>query len=244
MKNTESGSNRLTSKPAEVLARVRLFRGLGAEECTEVISLARVVPMGANQYFFSQGQAATVLFVLLAGKVKVSQINAEGHQIVLRYVGAGETFGCVPLYGGTEYPATAETVTRCRALGWDRPVMDRLMKNYPIITLNALELLGEELSELRTRYMELSTERVERRVARALLRLVNQAGRKVDEGVLIDFPLSRQDLGEITGTTLHTVSRIVSRWEEAGIVATGRRRFVIRRPHGLVSIAEDLERRE
>jgi len=77
-------------------------------------------------------------------------------------------------------------------------------------------------------------------VARALLRLINQSSRKVDAGILIDFPLSRQDLAEITGTTLHTVSRILSAWEQRGIVTSGRRKIVITRPRALVSIAEDL----
>ena len=89
-------------------------------------------------------------------------------------------------------------------------------------------------------FLALATERVERRVARALLRLVGQAGTKTEGGVLIDFPLSRQDLAELTGTTLHTVSRILSSWEHKGIIESGRRRIVICQPHGLVTIAEDL----
>ena len=65
--------------------------------------------------------------------------------------------------------------------------------------------------------MEMTTEEVERRIAHAILRLVNQAGRKVDDGIQIDFPITRQDLAELTGTTLHTVSRIFKRMGTAGI---------------------------
>jgi CRP-like cAMP-binding protein len=84
------------------------------------------------------------------------------------------------------------------------------------------------------------TERVERRIARALLRLAHDAGRRVEGGVEIDFPLSRQDLAQMTGTTLFTVSRTLSAWETDGLIATGRRRVTILKPHGLVRIAEDL----
>lgn len=83
-------------------------------------------------------------------------------------------------------------------------------------------------------------ERVERRIARTLLRLVRQSGRKVSEEVLIDIPLSRQDLAEMNGTTLFTVSRTLSQWEQQGLIQAGRERIVIVMPHGLVSIAEDL----
>ncbi len=108
------------------------------------------------------------------------------------------------------------------------------------MAVNALRFLAGRLHELQDRYRELATERVERRVARAVLRLARQAGRKTDAGILIDLPLSRQDLAEMTGTTLYTVSRILSSWESAGLVEVGRERVVIKRGHGLVSIAEDL----
>jgi CRP-like cAMP-binding protein len=90
------------------------------------------------------------------------------------------------------------------------------------------------------RYQELVTERVEQRLARALLRLARQAGQRSEQGVLIGFPLSRENLADMTGTTLYTVSRILSSWEHQGLVEAGRERVLIRRPHALVAIAEDL----
>jgi CRP-like cAMP-binding protein len=84
----------------------------------------------------------------------------------------------------------------------------------------------------------MSTEQVERRVAHALLRLAKQGGRKVATGVQIDFPISRQDVAEMTGTTLHTVSRVLSAWEDRGLVEGGRQRITIRDPHKLFVLAE------
>jgi hypothetical protein len=94
-------------------------------------------------------------------------------------------------------------------------------------------MVGARLQEAHTRVIEMSTEEVERRVARTLLRLANQAGRKVDRGIEIDFPISRQNIAEMTGTTLHTVSRILSAWEQAGIVESGRQRVTLRDAHRL-----------
>ena len=90
------------------------------------------------------------------------------------------------------------------------------------LAANALQTVGSRLQEAHTRVVEMSTEQVERRVAHALLRLAKQAGRKVEKGVRIDFPISRQDVAEMTGTTLHTVSRILSAWEAQGWVEGGR----------------------
>ena len=83
------------------------------------------------------------------------------------------------------------------------------------------------------------TERVERRVARALLRLVHDAGRRVDVGIEIDFPVSRQDIAEMTGTMLYTVSRMLSAWEKHGIVRSGRQRIILTKPHALVATPAD-----
>ena len=99
-----------------------------------------------------------------------------------------------------------------------------------------MRIMGGRAVELQERLKELQTQRVERRVAHVLGRLVVQAGRRTAEGIEIDFPITRQDLAEMTGTTLHTVSRTLSEWE----TASRRQKVVILRPHALVSIAEDL----
>ncbi len=87
--------------------------------------------------------------------------------------------------------------------------------------------------------MEMSSEQVEQRVATALLKLVRQSGRRTEEGIEIDFPISRQDIAEMTGTTLHTVSRLLSAWEAQGLVSGGRQKVTVKDPHALVLIAEN-----
>jgi CRP/FNR family transcriptional regulator, nitrogen oxide reductase regulator len=72
------------------------------------------------------------------------------------------------------------------------------------------------------------------------VRLAQQSGRRIEEGVLIDLRLSREDVAQMTGTTMLTVSRLMSRWETDGIVEVGRQRVVIRKPQALMSIAGDL----
>ncbi len=82
-------------------------------------------------------------------------------------------------------------------------------------------------------------QQVEQRIAHALLRLVKQSGRKVEHGIEIDFPISRQDIAQMTGTTLHTVSRTLSAWETKGLVESSRQKIIVREPHQLFVLAED-----
>lgn len=222
------------------LASARLFQGLSAEALEKVAGNAKYIKRDINEYFFRQGELADKVFVLGEGQVKVSKITPEGHQIVARYVKPGDVFGCVPLFGGSKYPGTATAANSCFCWKWDSKTLYKLMETFPKIAINALELLGEELAHIRNRYTELATERVERRVAHSVLRLGKQAGKEIAGGVLIEFPLSRQDLAELSGTTLHTVSRILSEWETRGLIESGRQRVMIKDPQGLIAIAEDL----
>ena len=190
--------------------------------------------------FFREEEPAAAFFVLHTGSVKLAQSTPEGHQVVLRLIGPGDAFGGVAAFGGEMYPITAEAVTDASALEWPGIVMAGLLERHPKLALNALRLVAARLHEQQAQYRQLATEKVERRVARALLGLVQQAGRRVESGVLIDLPLSRDDIAQMTGTTLYTVSRIVSRFETEGILEAGRQRMVIRNPHGLLKIADDL----
>lgn len=124
-------------------------------------------------------------------------------------------------------------------LSWSAPRLSDHMERFPSIALNAIKVVGGRIEELQARLQEIATQRVERRIAATLLRLANQAGRRVEGGVEIPFALSRQDLAEMTATTLHTVSRTLSAWDQEGIVDSRRSsHLVIRRPHRLVEIAE------
>ena len=189
---------------------------------------------------FDQGAEADRFFLLLHGHVRAAKTTPTGEQIVVRYVSPGETFGLAMAIGLTQYPATATAVDDSVVLAWPTGTWPRLVEKFPALATNTLQAVGARLQETHTRVLEMSTQQVEQRVAHALLRLANQSGKKLDHGIEIDFPISRQDIAEMTGTTLHTVSRTLSQWEAKGILKTGREQVIILYPHGLVEIAEDL----
>ena len=229
--------------PAEtqLLAGVPLFGGLDDAALKIAAVDARVVRAASGRSFFREGDAARFFFVLRRGRVKFTQVTPEGHEVILRLLGPGEPFGGVAAIedNGT-YPVTARAVEASEAYAWDGAKITALMHRYPSIAINAARMIARRLHELQRRHHELMTERVERRIARAVLRLAQHSGRRVDGGVQIDFPLSRQDLAQMTGTTLFTVSRTLRSWEDAGVIVTGRRRVTVAQPHKLARIAEDL----
>ncbi len=221
-----------------MLAAVPVFGGLEEAALDAALAIAAPRFVAKNGTMFEQGDRAETFYVLVDGRLKVSQTTPAGQQVVIRYIGPGEFFGCVAVSGQTEYPGTATAVADSVAIGWDAAASRVLMERFPKFAMNALSTMGSRVQEAHSRLRELATEQVEQRVARAVLRLAQQAARKVDEGVRIEFPLSREDIAQMIGTTLHTVSRILSRWEEEGLVSGGRQQLTIRKPHALVTIAE------
>lgn len=223
-----------------LLAESPLFKGADPSQLEMVLGYAQPRQLSRGEFFFYQDEPAEAFYVIVEGRARLSQLTPEGHQVIIRFMGPGDAMGIIVVLSDTTYPLSAEAVSDCLALRWDYEATIALLEKYPLLALNGLRMVAGHFRELQNRYRELATERVERRVARALLRLARQSGRRTAEGVLLDLPLTRQDLGEMTGTTLYTVSRIMSNWEQLGYVITGRERIVIRDPHRLVVIAEDL----
>ena len=223
-----------------LLQQVPLFRGLDSTELSAVATAAQSCRIDSGEFFFQQGATADIIYVLQQGRVKLTQSTPEGPHVVFRFIGPGELFGPMAAFEGQVYPVSAQAVRWCRALCWKGRTMAGLMETYPRIAINALRELTARLQDLRERYRELATERVERRVAHAVMRLARQAGWQTAGGLLIDMPLSRQDLAEMTGTTLYTVSRVLSGWERTGLIETGRQRVTILQPLDLRAVGEDL----
>jgi CRP-like cAMP-binding protein len=130
-------------------------------------------------------------------------------------------------------------VDDAQLIGCTARVIKDVMLRYPVVAMNALAMLGARYHEMQVRLRELSTEKVDRRIAHTILRLAVQAGRRTSRGIEIAFPLSRQDLAEMCGTTLHTVSRTLSAWEDSGIVDCGRRKVVVSNIQSLTALVEE-----
>jgi CRP/FNR family transcriptional regulator, nitrogen oxide reductase regulator len=222
-----------------LVAHLPLFAGLAAADLDTILSEARSVRFAKNTAVFEQGEEAHSFFLLLHGHVRASKTTPAGEQIVVRYVAAGETFGVAKAIGLQSYPATATAVDDSVVLAWPSGTWPRLVEKFPALAANTLQTVGARLQETHTRVVEISTQQVEQRIAHALLRLVKQSGRKVEHGVEIDFPISRQDIAQMTGTTLHTVSRTLSAWETKGLVESSRQKIIVREPHKLFMLAEE-----
>lgn len=229
----------LTPDPS-VLRGAEMFARLDDAELKTVVEVGAVRRLAKGARAFSQGDPGLTCHSLLHGRVKVVQTRPDGGQAVLRFIGPGEMYGTVAALMDRPFPADAIAVVDSVEVYWTVEAMRGLMRRFPEIAVGSAASAGGRLFDLQARLGELTAERVEQRIARALVRLVRQAGRKVPEGVEIDFPITRQELAEMSGSTLHTVSRTLSAWEQKGVLESSRRHIVVCKPHALVALAEDL----
>lgn len=221
-----------------LVAGLPMFSGFSADELDKVLAPARSTLFKKETAVFEQEEEAGSFFLLLSGHVRVVRTSAEGHQVIARYINEGELFGIAVAMGRNTYPASAIAAVDCVVITWPNSAWHELLAINPAFAGSAYETIGTRLQETQTRVMEISTEQVEQRIAHALLRLVRQSGRKTESGIEIDFPITRQDIAEMTGTTLHTVSRLLSAWESEGLVKGGRQKVVVVDPHTLMLIAD------
>lgn len=222
------------------LQTIPLFQKLEDEQLAQIVQTGKVQTMNKGGFFFFQTDLAEVVYVLLAGRIKLTQLSAEGQQVLLRAISPYSMFGAVAMTHRERYPVSAEAAETSQVLAIRKEEFMPLVQRIPQLAINALSLMADNVQEFQERLREVTTERAERRLAHTLLRLAAQTGMKTSEGVVINLPLTRQELASMSGASLTSISRILSQWEKMNLVQSGQEQFVITYPHGLVNIAEDL----
>ena len=213
------------------------FRRLTRPQIREILDAASAQRFDAGVAVFSEGEPVARFFLLLDGHIRVIRTTPGGDQIILLHIAPGQLFGIGAALGHTIYPATAMTADACLTLAWPNGMWARFTEVYDGFATETFKVVGERLGELNNRVVELATQAVEQRVASAILRLVTQTGRKVEGGIEIGMPITRQNISDMTGTTLHTVSRLLSGWERDGIIVSERRKITVTAPHRLVVLS-------
>jgi CRP-like cAMP-binding protein len=227
--------------PGPDLSLVRdfpFFKGLDESDLRAILAMAKTRRIERKAAVFEQGQPAGEFFVLLHGHLKVVQTTPDGRHVIVRIVEPGELYGVAVAIGRPDYPATALALEESLTLAWPSSAWAALVERAPTLAANALKTLGHRVQEAHARIREVSTEEVERRVAHLLLRLISATGHESAEAADVQFPITRQEIAEMTGTTLYTVSRVLSHWEHHGLVGGGREKVVVHDTKRLRIIAE------
>lgn len=224
--------------PAEALARIPLFRRVKADDRADLAAVSGLRQYERGDHVFEDGAPADFFYFVVSGRVKIYKRAPSGHDRILEIFGVGELVGAVAAYESRPYPAAAQAMTPATCLLIPSPAFFALLDARPSLVRGLLGSLSIRLMELTSRLAEMSGGRVETRLARLFLKLGDQMGRQDRGGVFVPMVLSRQELADLTGTTIETCIRTMSRWSKDQVLLTETDGFVIVDRPALQALAE------
>jgi CRP/FNR family transcriptional regulator, nitrogen oxide reductase regulator len=224
--------------PSSSPSNSRLFHGMPARDRAAILEAGTQRTLRKGQLLIRQGDAAASFFLIERGYLKLTQLTADGSEVIVRFVGPWDPVAGVTALGEGVYPVTATACDRVDLLDWPRAALTDLLSRFPELKTNVLREMTAHMDDALTRLRELATMKVSQRLAHTLLRLTRPSTPAVAGALTVPHALTRQELAELTGTTLFTVSRILTDWEKTGLVRSSRAKVEVIDADGLRDAAE------
>lgn len=221
----------------KILGRLPFFAGLKPEAVAEINRSFREKGFMPEETIYFAGDPATHLYVVADGRVKMMRHTGAGRDVLLDLLAPGEFFGSLSAAQEEEYPETATALTPVCVLAIDKAAFREVLSRYPSAALKVLDIVEQRLRSAHEMVRQLSAFPVDKRIAYVLLKLAEKLGRRQSVGLLIETPLSREDLARMTGATPETASRVMSAFQREGLIDSGRQWVAIKNRKGLEAIA-------
>lgn len=215
-----------------------LFSGLDEGTCGIIIEAGRKQVLDCGLSLWQQGDAPEMIAAVIDGQLKKTMIDAHGAQKTLQLMRRGDLAGAASVFGNFSHPTTLSATVTTELLCWSADRFSGLMHLAPQLAINVLGIVGRQTDHLLRRLHEATSENADRRIARIVLRLAREGAPDADR-VPIELRISRQELAELSDTTLFTVSRTVSAWNRMQILKAGRGRLTVTDPARLAGLAGD-----
>jgi CRP-like cAMP-binding protein len=216
----------MSTPTADLLRKISLFRRVSPDDRTRIAEVAHFRRYGPGEMIFREGDAGDTFLTIVQGRVKVFKATPAGKEIILEIFSSGDPLGAVAVYENADLPASAVALEATECLAIAQRDFFALLEQHPALVRGLLSGLTLRLAELTRRLADM-TGRVESRFARLFLKLADQIGKPERGGTFVAMPLTRQELADLTGTTIETAIRIMSRWQKDDVVRTEKDGFVI-----------------
>lgn len=218
----------------QTLQQAPLFAGLSEEQLQQLQGISQRLGFERGQTIFSEGSDAAGFYVVLSGRIKIFKLSLEGKEQILHIFGAGEPIGEVPVFAGQTFPANAEALDKAEVAFFPRKKLVGLYTSDPSLAMNMLAVLSQRLREFTRLIENLSLKEIPQRLAAYLVERQNQLPDSTD----VTLDVSKGVLAKILGTSQETLSRILNKLTEAGIVQVNGRRIRILDSQQLEAVAE------
>jgi CRP-like cAMP-binding protein len=216
-----------------VLRRVPLFARLAPHELSALSVVLVLRKYRAGQVIFHQGDAGSSLHIIQSGRVKISLVSEDGAELIVALLQEGDFFGELALLDGHPRSATAIAVTDAQTRAFGREEFLNFVRKFPDAAVAVCAALAQRLRQADERLAETVFLDLPHRLARRVAELADRYGRRTAEGVVLDMPFTQSDLAELAGATRQSVNKVLSQWEQEGVLRRERRSILILRPEKL-----------
>jgi CRP/FNR family transcriptional regulator len=209
------------------LGQLWLFSSLGPLEMQALVATARRRSLAAGSYVFLQGEPARFLFVIKAGRIKLTKTDEQGNEILVDIRKAGDFLGETFLSEDADYPLTAQCVEDSLLCGITRQQFESLVTDKPAIGLQVMRAMSERIAHLTSRVGDLASTHLEERLYAVLSTVAREHGTPTESGLVIEFPLTHEELSFLVGAHRVSVTKALKSLSASGKVVREGGRLVL-----------------
>jgi CRP/FNR family transcriptional regulator, cyclic AMP receptor protein len=238
MATVPKASDKIDIEGARGFLEASTFLGsLPAVALDQLLKRGHVVRYKKGAVIYQRGDAGDSMLVILAGRVKIYNTTVDAREVVLNFLTAGDVNGEIAVLDGRERTATAEALEQTDALVLYRRDVLPLLSAHPEALLEIVQVLCDKLRAT-SEIVEDSQRSMKGRMARGLLRLARQHGKRTKDGIRIDMAVNQRDLGNYLSLSRENTSRQLASLVEAGLIESSTGVIVIRDEAALTAIAD------
>jgi CRP/FNR family transcriptional regulator, cyclic AMP receptor protein len=230
--------------PAEVVERRRVdgvallqthpvFGALAPAQVKQLSSLARARRIASGTTLFVKGDPGTALFAVVSGTVKITVPSIDGREVIFNLLHPGDIFGEIALLDGRPRTADAIAVTDCELMVIERRDFLAFVHGEPKLAMQLIELLCARLRVASAREEEVVFLNLPARLARLLLRLLEENAAGADKN---ELSITQQKISEVLGTTRESVNKHLQIWASRRLIALKRGAILVLAPRALAVI--------
>lgn len=216
------------------LEEMTLLQGLAPQELAELARDAVWKTYAPGEFVFHQGEEARRFHVLHSGMLKLFRSTAEGRDQTVHLVESGDPFCLCSLYGAKILPVSALTMSACEVVAFSVKSMEKQLRRSPLVLLNIVRVLNTRLMHSYQMIEDLALRNIHQRVASFLLHAARVRG---GDSLRVTLLVSRQEVAKILGTTPETISRVLARLCQDGLIEARGREIILLDHKGLVEVA-------
>ena len=207
-----------TLSQRQLLRRSPLFQRLGDADADAILARATVARYAEGDQIFAKGDPGISMMAVLKGRVTISSPSVDGRQMVFTTMRQGDVFGEIALLDGKERTADATAMGECELLVVPRASLMSLLERRPDLCIGLMIVLCERLRRTNEQVEDLAFLDLEARLAKVLVRLVEEAGEGAVRTPPIGIKISQRALGELAGGSRESVNKHLQDWKRAGFI--------------------------